>query len=259
MVCKILIQIATVNKKGRPNQDNLLADKYIPGISRLEFFSSSFITDNTEKRVFAVADGVGGESAGDLASETVVKSLFESLCELKNKESDKETLLNAVDRANEKVVNLSDGSDISASTLSGVICAKQTATVFNIGDSPIYYLHNTTLIRLDCAHTLSSEKGANSTGNKSSYDDNVITRYMGNRLKSGREQINLAELDLSVGDVFLICSDGVEKGLTENAVRKLLCKNKGNVAENIVKKAYEVCKKNGRADDTTAILIKILG
>jgi len=252
LICNIEISSATINKKSRPNQDNLIIDKYVSCVSGLSSFSSVFISDTSEIRLFAVADGVGGEASGDVASDIVVRTFSEYLDTLKESGKCIENLKLVLDKANEAVCKKFDGFQLGASTLSGILIDKNCAYAFNVGDSPMYYLHNSVLKRIDTAHTMSAPMER-----KIGEAENTLTRYMGNRNMSGSEQASFSEIPLSEGDIFLICTDGVEKGLSEKTISKLLMKKSANTAETIVSKAYSATLREKRPDDTTAIAIKI--
>ena len=242
---------ATVAKQGRNNQDNLMIDKYVASASELSAFSGRLETDNSEKRIFVVSDGAGGGSEGEAASCITVEAFYNNL-EFIKCSAPEIAAMKALDDANRNVSKYFEKSgETGAATVSGVIFEKENALVFNVGDSPVFRLRDGNFERLSTEHTVAAEKDADTAERKNSEESNTITRYMGKLYESGSEQAAVCDFKIQRGDVYLIASDGVEKGLSDAKIKKILLKKK--IAEEIVNKAYS----NGSSDDTTAIVIRV--
>lgn len=247
------IFFATVAKQGRNNQDNLMIDKYVTSASELMFFSGKLLTDNSEKRVFVVSDGAGGGSEGEKASLITVEEFCKALDFIKCSNFEI-AVSKALDEANNKVTEyFKETGEIGAATVSGIVFEKENALVFNVGDSPVFRLRDGVLEKLSKEHTVAAEENSDTDEGKNGIDANTITRYMGNAFESGSGQADVCDFSFRQGDVYLIASDGVEKGLNNSKIKKLLLKKDENIAEEIVCRAY----KNGSDDDTTAIVIKV--
>lgn len=247
---KFQISFATIGLEGRINQDNLMADKFVASCSKLERFSGYIEADDSEKWVFLVSDGAGGGSEGEKASEITVREFARNLENLKCSDTHY-ALCKALDEANREVCDYyNQDGEIGAATVSGIVLDKEKVWVFNVGDSPVYRLANGILDRVSVEHTVAAERNENC--GKETADANTITRYMGNRSESGSGQADISCFDAEPGVVYFIASDGVEKGLKDSAIKRLLSKKKKNIAELITEKAHN----NGSGDDTTAIVIK---
>ena len=250
---KAEVEGATLNKVGRANQDNLVVDRLIQGIGGASQFSFQTVIELDCPRVFAVLDGVGGEADGSAASECGAQALAEVAAETLTEEG----VRAALDRANLSVADHFQNGPIGASTLSAVFLHRDEAIVAYVGDSPVYLLRDNVLRQLSVPQTEAAELGL-AAENKTTRAENTLTRYLGNREKSGSEQAELLKLSLCHGDAFLICSDGVEKGLSVKEIEKRLRKGKSHSVEALVRDAYKKADKEFRLDDTTALLIRIL-
>lgn len=253
MSCKLHISYATKNKDKRQNQDNCMVDKFLACVSRLSEVNGEMVIDTCEKRLFLVSDGAGGTSEGEKASEITVKTIFDCLDNIKSKD-DEGDIKTAIDTANLNVIKYFDTTGfVGAATLSGVLFSGFDAFVFNVGDSPVFLLNNGVLSRVHKEHTVAAEKYGVTGCRKDGEDANTITRYMGRRDVSGSEQTYFSRIDIDKNMVFLIASDGVEKGLSDRAIKRILSKKRGNTANKLVRRAY----KGKAGDDITAIVIRV--
>lgn len=243
------VSFATLGKTGRNNQDNFLIDKFVPCCCELRSFSGYLSVDTSEKRLFAVSDGAGGCAKGEVASFLALAALYRNLDNIKCGDTRAE-LTNALNEANSDVVaHYKDESEIGAATLSGILFEENKILVFNAGDSPIFLINDGMMERISQKHTLYSEKGY---GDKKE-TDNMLTRYMGNKEVSGSDANHISTIGYCDNMVFVIASDGLEKGMTEKNIKKFSSGFGSKSAETMVNKA----RKNGSLDDITVIVIKV--
>lgn len=249
MVCKLQIYYATKARSDRANEDNFMVDKYIPGCSKIPFFSGHMECVLNENMIFAVSDGAGGGYNASEAAKITIDTISENLTSVKTLSPDK-ALGKILDLANSKVVSYYDQvQNIGAATLSGIILDKETAWLFNIGDSPIYSLEHGKLQKVSRDHTLAA------TGLvEDSHARNTLVYFMGNTAMSGTEMAFSSNIPINSPITFIIASDGVLKGLNEKQLAKLADKRGNSLAEDIVNLAF----KRGSRDDITAIIIKVI-
>ena len=143
---ELLVSIATnVGNVRQVNEDNFYADKL--GVREVENLCGYKVLSHSERYVFAVFDGMGGEQFGDLASEIAAKTLDEYADSIIAAESPEE-MKDAVDRfaseANDRIVKMVDDMNgkLGGCTLAMVCTIGSQAYVFNIGDSRIYFYTN---------------------------------------------------------------------------------------------------------------------
>ena len=171
-----------------------------------------------EQNVYIVADGVGGSNAGELASRSAVTGVAELLREeplsaITGENELKESLEKVVEEVNDRVFDLSKRHPDNfgmATTL--IICyIRGNAAYFvNVGDSRAYLWHGGKLYQLTEDHTyvntlirmgvLSKTEAA---GHQKS---NMITKAIG---VDGRVGPDFYRVDITDGDVILLCSDGL--------------------------------------------------
>lgn len=156
----IFISAATSRGKIRTkNEDRFYIDSM--GVFRDESRVANILTDS-EYRIFAVCDGMGGEELGAEAAETAVEVLSEFSNSLKNvSDQDLTKVVNEyVHEANRRICKMAadNGADVSGCTLAMAFICKNIAYPFYIGDSRIYYRTDGTLIQLSEDHTLAMYK-----------------------------------------------------------------------------------------------------
>lgn len=202
--------------------------------------------------IFAVADGVGGEEAGEIASEIVLKGLSKNipqnydeivtrLRELKNRMQEyakiKETLKNM------------------STTVAGLVfTAEDNCLVFNVGDSRVYQLKSY-LRRISKDHSLVEmliDAGELSPENVRTHPNrNIITSSIS--ASDDDFQVYSKEFKVFPGNSFLICSDGLWEEVEEDEMESIILSESENCAEELVERA----KINGGRDNISAIVIKV--
>jgi serine/threonine protein phosphatase PrpC len=189
---------------------------------------------------FAVADGIGGQDAGEIASRIAVHSLAETMMQQiflpaisrsdsRLPTSDLETFLQenlvlAVRTANQAIIDLRKQSPTASNmgcTLTAVLLFDTLCVVANVGDSRTYRMHGSRLTQITRDHSIVANlvKAGEITAEEALTHDKkgVIYRCLG----------DLPELDvdtylfeLEIGDRLLLCCDGlwemVPDGLTED-------------------------------------------
>ena len=225
--------------------------------------------------LFAVADGMGGAQAGELASRIAVESLGEPGA------SGEESVAALIREANRQVFARSH-EDASASgmgtTMTVALVGEGVVSIGHVGDSRAYRLHAGRLEQLTEDHSLVAElvrSGRLSAEEAESHPQrSVITRALGT---DPDVEVDAFSVPAEAGDVFLLCSDGLttmlgddeiartlEEGRDdlEEAARRLIAKaNRGGGEDNITVVFFEVAKEdaaaggsgNDEADTLTAL------
>lgn len=201
---------------------------------KCEIYSYSDIGDrsNNEDKVETIfnendllaiaADGLGGYSAGEIASQYVVSRITEWR---RGEQCTVESLLSVVESINEKIRAKQNeyGKMMSTVAVLWIQLAEQTATAINVGDTRIYQFRNGEIIFQSIDHSVAQI--AVLAGDIVKED---IRYYHGrNRLirALGAEDSVKAEcvaLTIEAGDSFLLCTDGFWEIVTENIMEKTL-------------------------------------
>lgn len=165
--------------------------------------------------VFVVADGMGGHSDGELASQAVV-DVFASLSGQRWLTPD--TLVDAVERATAKVSALQSAGRAPGSTLTGVGLTQQGGMpcwlVFNVGDSRTHLMRDGELTQISIDHSAVVQRGA------TALERNVITRALGAGLR--RAVADQWLIPAAVGDRIVLCSDGLSNEVTPELITAIL-------------------------------------
>ena len=173
--------------------------------------------------LFGVADGMGGQKAGDVASRMAVTLLGRALEGAKPSEA---LLRGGIEEANlmiyEEQLNNDDYSGMGT-TITVIWEDRDRVLLGHVGDSRAYRLRNGEIRQISQDHSMVAElvrDGVITAEEALSHPyRNIITRALG---ASDTVDADVLELDKQPGDVFLICSDGLSEYVREAQIREVL-------------------------------------
>jgi protein phosphatase len=204
--------------------------------------------------LFAVADGLGGHVAGDIASATVIDALQSHDCPVEPADAPA-VLGRAVSACNQALRRRIETEPQLAgmgSTLVALLCSGNTAVLANVGDSRAYLLREsrTATSRLTEDHTY--EHLVAGAGTVPDLPERM-TRWLDGR-PDGRSP-DLTRWDLGPGDRFLLCSDGLSSYVPHELIDAALTTScePGDAADRLVALAIE----QGGPDNITVIVIDV--
>ncbi len=209
--------------------------------------------------IFAVADGMGGHSAGDVASAAVVTRLAESVTE---SFTDADTIERGLQAATIDIGLAADEKELGVgTTVTGAALSLQGDepfwTVFNVGDSRVYLFERETLVQVTVDHSVVQElvdAGVIRAEDAESHpDSNVITRAVGFNVEAVPDYW---VVPVRAGLRLLVCSDGLTKELDAEAIRLYLAA--GLSAEETAVALVEAALEGGGRDNITTIVIDVL-
>ncbi|MFB2556249.1 PP2C family protein-serine/threonine phosphatase [Herbiconiux liangxiaofengii] len=207
--------------------------------------------------IFAVADGMGGHSAGDVASAAVV----DRLSEIGDAVTTAERIESALAVALADIDRVGDESALgTGTTVTGVALAEidddLAWMVFNIGDSRVYLLENGALQQLTVDHSVVQElidAGLITPEQAERHpDSNVITRAVGFHEKPVPDY---SILPVVAGQRILVCSDGLTKELTDVGIRHYL--SISPTAERAAAELVAASLANGGRDNVTVVVVDV--
>jgi PPM family protein phosphatase len=174
--------------------------------------------------LFAVADGMGGAQAGEVASHMAVEVLEQGLPD--GVGSIEERLRTRVAEANARILELAQSDDQFAgmgTTLTAAYVGEDDLTVAHVGDSRLYRLREGALERLTDDHSLVEELVRQGKLTPEEADEHpqrsIITRALG--AEPGVEP-DSRTWPARAGDVYLICSDGLTSMVAEAQVAAII-------------------------------------
>ena len=209
--------------------------------------------------IFAVADGMGGHTAGDFASTAVVTRLAEKVkADFVGEVALTEALRSAVDDMSRGVgqTDLGTGTTVTGIALTLVDGAPYWL-VFNIGDSRVYSYRDGTLEQLTVDHSIVQElldAGAITPAEAEVHPhSNVITRAVGFNEDPVPDYFLLP---IVAGSRLLVCSDGLTKELTEHGIRYFL--GEGSSPLDAAQQLMDAALGNGGRDNVTVVVVDVL-
>lgn len=215
-----------------------------------------------QHRYLIVADGMGGQSAGERASALAVELIpkrLEQLLDFEKATSKtvSDVLEKSISHANSEIIALSEvepGLRNMGTTVVMMVRVGERFVFIGVGDSRAYELRGGKLKQLTTDHSLTQallDAGTiNAEEAKTHRYRNVLYKYLGSRDGASGAAI---EINPKPKDRFILCSDGLNDGLDDNEIVPLLMSSDDpqNVAETLVNAALE----GGSRDNITCVVV----
>ena len=230
---------------------------------------------NDEFRLYAVADGVGGNEGGEIASRIAVETLAEtipvllgeqdrtppSLSGLSHADSSAGVLEYAVVLSNKQIREAQKDQKVELSgmgtTLTALLVRKGRAVIAHVGDSRAYLYRAGLLTQLTNDHSVVAEQVLagliTPVQARMSPYRHVITRAL------GMEDSLIADIVVETvvgGDVFLLCTDGLTEMVDDEKIGAILA---GSTPGDAVRLLLASANEQGGVDNITAVVVKIEG
>ncbi|MDH3354469.1 MAG: Stp1/IreP family PP2C-type Ser/Thr phosphatase [Chromatiales bacterium] len=220
--------------------------------------NEDYIGWSEEGGLAILADGMGGHNAGEVASKIAVTTIQQQLLNSALIDS-KSEIKNAIDRANEAINYKAKDSLVCAgmgTTVVVVLFNDSHISFGHVGDSRLYRLRDNVLEQLTSDHSLVQEmvdEGfMNQAEARESVSNNVITRALGT---DSEVQGEIQQQDISQGDRYLLCSDGLSDMIESTDIHNLMGEASMEVA---VDKLIALANVNGGSDNISVILVEIV-
>jgi PPM family protein phosphatase len=169
---------------------------------------------------FAIADGVGGQAGGEIASRLAIETLLSRIASVSSTESLTAALPRILQVANQRVFEaaadvIEAGRRAGSISTTIVACAIRydRATVSHVGDSRCYLIRRGEVTQLTRDHTVANEQrrlGILSSRQAASANTHLLSRSLGAEMVVN---VDTSEHLLSAGDVLLLCSDGLSRSV----------------------------------------------
>jgi len=213
----------------------------------------------TELGLMVLADGMGGYSAGEVASQIAVETVVQAVRNASALERGDRLLQEAIGKANRAILDKArENPEREGMGTTIVVCLfrKGRVTIAHVGDSRLYRLRRSKLQRLTTDHSLNQElleRGyytrveARQANNR-----HVITRALG---INDYVEATIREEPVAEGDLFLLCSDGLTDMMDDHSIRYAMDKKDQDLdamAVNLVRRANEL----GGRDNISVILTR---
>jgi len=211
--------------------------------------------------VYAIADGMGGHAAGEVASQIAIQALSDTLRDGNGTDDGGEgpgkRLADAVHEGNRRICEsvLARGEWRGmGTTIVALLASDDRVVIGHVGDSRAYLLREGRLSRLTQDHSWVGEQvklGLLTDEEAQKHPmRNIVTRAMGNRENI---DVELQEADLRTGDVFLLCSDGLNSMIDDGAIERTLAAHAED-PKKACQALVELANANGGEDNITVVV-----
>lgn len=238
-------------------------------VGRLREHNEDAVASDLSIGLVLLADGIGGYKAGEVASEIAVLMIAAEMTEAIQLQSslsktnllpETEMLINAVKKTNKAIYEIAQLQAECAgmgTTLVVGVFVDNKLVLGHIGDSRLYRLRDESLMQLTEDHSLVQEQinaGLITTEQaKVARNKNLVTRALG---IDPMVELELQEIAVQVGDIYLLCSDGLTDLVSDAEIRKILLEANGNIAyaaDQLINAANE----QGGLDNISVVLAAI--
>ena len=219
----------------------------------------AFLHDR-ERSIFAVADGVGGAEAGEVASQTAIEVLDEAFRHQVDGADVEDLMELAIQRANASIHQMAQEHakfSMMATTIVALHLKGNIATFGHVGDSRLYRLTPDGQLRRETedhsiveeevrAGRMTPEQAANHPSK------NVISRALG--AEQGVE-VDMKTMEVEEGTEFLLCTDGITRHVPDNELRQLMVvsSNLDELCDELKRRCYE----RGAEDNLTVVAVRV--
>ena len=243
----IYYQVATISDRGLSKKRPLNEDSYF--------------TD-PERGLFAVADGVGGANAGEVASSTAMEVLSEAFRHHIPPSDNEELMELAIQKANSSIHQMSREHpklSMMATTIVALHLDGMIATLGHVGDSRIYRLTpGGKLYRETRDHSVVEEevRAGRMTPEQALYHPsrNVISRALG---AEETVEVDMKSIEVVDGTTFLLCSDGITRHIPDEELRDLIVSYED--LDSVCQLLKSLCYERGAEDNLTAVIVRVKG
>ena len=211
-----------------------------------------------EKGMFCVADGMGGAACGEVASGWAVEELEKAFKRQTGKTPKSDVIRSALNAASARIKAMSDDRGVSGTGTTAVVLFfddrhPDKAAILHAGDSRAYRYRKGKLSCLTIDHSMAAAAGVKHERMLPSMFRGVITRAVGLE-----ETVELEETPVSVegGDLYLLCSDGLSRMLSDKRMQKLLHKAGDVDVCVLVRQLIEAANSAGGEDNISVVIVR---
>ena len=222
-------------------------------------------------RLFLVADGMGGHQAGEVASQIVVDSIYRFFSASTSDHNPTEAtqhdpllspdanhLREAIHYANQQVYQAAETNETykgMGSTIAAVQFINHTFIAANVGDSPIYLIHENAIELLSVPHTLLAEQQDFSPEDQALFGpelQHMLTRGMG---VDKSVKPDMCESPCFCGDRIVICSDGLSGKVAPDEILEVVSSTN---TKNACRVLVDMANQRGGDDNITVVVCNVI-
>jgi serine/threonine protein phosphatase PrpC len=206
--------------------------------------------------VFAVADGMGGAQAGEVASRIAAGAFEKGVDSDAPAEGQLEEIAQGANRAIHDLAKKDSSRAGMGTTLTAALVHDDEVALGHVGDSRAYVLRDGELKRLTKDHSLVEELRRQGRLTEEQAEEHpqrsIITRALGPEPEVNVDTMTYPARD---GDVFLLCSDGLTTMVPDDEIRKIMLESKS--LRSAVNKLVDAANGRGGRDNITAVAFRV--
>lgn len=210
--------------------------------------------------IFAVADGVGGAQAGEVASQMAVEILGEAFTNLQSGADAETAMRAAMSQANSAIFQMAHELpqlSAMATTIVALHLNGNIATIGHVGDSRVYSVNRVGEIKRETDdHSVVAEEVRAGRMTEEQADNhpskNVISRALG---AEASVEPDIKTILVEPGTTFLLCSDGITRHVNDDEIKGVL--TFGGSPEDVCQFLKNLCYERGAEDNLTAIVVRV--
>lgn len=217
---------------------------------RREINEDAFL-NKPEAGMWVVADGMGGHSAGDVASRTVTKRLDQSSAgdSLTDLEQHTRATLKAVNAELLELAAQMGPGHVVGTTVVALLAAGDACAALWAGDSRLYRHRDGTLKQLTVDHSMAVEMAKTHEALPNGYGDNIVTRALG---ADPLLELDRIAFKARPGDHYLLCSDGLTKEIHSSEIEAIFNTENGQQG---LRRMVDLALERQARDNITVILV----
>jgi PPM family protein phosphatase len=208
--------------------------------------------------LFAIADGMGGARAGEIASALAAGALNDSRARSGGEDRVKELVQEANRRVHDRASNDPSTSGMGTTMTVALVEPSGVVTFGHVGDSRAYVLRGDALEQLTDDHSLVAElvrRGELSERDAEVHPQrSVITRALGT---DPDVDVDAFTVQPEPGDVYLLCSDGLSDMVAGEEIEEILRRNRGDL-DGAARALVKAANRSGGDDNITAVLFEMV-
>ncbi|MBV9215144.1 MAG: serine/threonine-protein phosphatase [Acidobacteria bacterium] len=230
------------------------------GLSKKRPHNEDSYLEMPEFGIYAVADGVGGAQAGEVASQMAMEILSEAFRNFKTGADAEVVMRSAIEEANSAIYRMAQELpqlSSMATTFVALHLAGSIATIAHVGDSRLYRVDREgNLFRETDDHSMVAEEVRAGRMTEEQAENhpskNIISRALG---AEPTVEPDIKTIMIGPGNSFLICSDGITRHVADPEIKGVLTFG-GDPAE-ICEYLKGLCFERGAEDNLTAVVVKV--
>jgi len=238
-------------RRGRPMSLSQRAAVTDPGRRRRRNEDSYVM----EPPLFAVADGMGGAQAGEIASRIAASVLRDS-----TGHEGEEAVVTLIQEANRRVYEAAATDEARSgmgTTMTVALVENGTVRIGHVGDSRAYLIRDGRLEQLTEDHSLVAELVRSGRLSREEADvhpqRSVITRVLGT---DPYVDVDTFSVESQPGDLFMLCSDGLTSMVDDETILGIVEKTRANL-ERAARALVDAANKGGGEDNITVVAFEI--